>query len=251
MFNFTSGMHKFGLIGYPLSHSFSKNYFAEKFNREQIKDCTYDLYPIQTIEDFPELVVKIGDGLKGLNVTIPHKQSVIRFLDEVDEAAAEIGAVNTIQFSSRGTKGYNTDALGFESSLSEHLNKPVASALILGTGGSSKAVQFVLKKMGIDFQLVSRQPGLTTISYDQVTDELLLRNLLIINTTPLGMYPLLEASPPIRFEVLSPDHTLYDLIYNPAQTVFLAKGAARGCKTINGLDMLYRQAEESWKIWNS
>ncbi|MDZ4709443.1 MAG: shikimate dehydrogenase [Saprospiraceae bacterium] len=244
-------MRKFGLIGYPLSHSFSKNFFAEKFNKEQIEGCTYELYPLENIEGLPGLLLNLGPELVGLNVTIPHKQVVIPYLDHLDEAAEEIGAVNTIHFSTLGTKGYNTDALGFEASLEQQLDEPVLRALVLGTGGASKAVQYVLKKRGIEFHLVSRQKSLNALTYEEINDELLQSCSLIINTTPLGMYPDLNACPPLRYEALGPDHILYDLIYNPAQTLFLSRGEARTCRTINGLDMLYRQAEASWSIWNS
>ena len=244
-------MRKFGLIGYPLSHSFSKNYFSEKFAKEQIEGCIYELYPLENIEGLPDLLVNLGPELVGLNVTIPHKQAVIPYLDYLDEAAAEIGAVNTIHFSTLGTKGYNTDALGFDASLEQQLEEPVMRALVLGTGGASRAVQYVLKKRGIEYQLVSRQKGLNTMSYEEINDELLQSSTLIINTTPVGMYPDLNVCPPLNYESLGPEHTLYDLIYNPAQTLFLARGEARACRTINGLDMLYRQAEASWTIWNS
>lgn len=244
-------MRKFGLIGYPLSHSFSKNYFSEKFIKEQIEDCSYEAYPLESIDGLPALLLNLGPELVGLNVTIPYKQAVIPYLDTIDKAALEIGAINTIHFSTLGTKGYNTDAIGFESSLSQHLDQPVNRALILGTGGASKAVQYVLNKMGIEYRLVSRQKGPETLTYEEVNDELLQSSSLIINTTPVGMYPKLHACPPINYEALGPDHLLYDLIYNPAQTLFLSQGEARSCRTINGLDMLYQQAEASWTIWNS
>lgn len=244
-------MRKFGLIGYPLSHSFSKKYFEDKFIREQIEDCSYELYPLASIDEFPGLILRVGEGLLGLNVTIPYKQSVIPYLDQLDEAAAAIGAVNTIHFSTLGTKGYNTDAIGFEASLNEQMDRPVSRAIILGNGGASKAVQYVLKKLGIDFQLISRKGGSGSIGYSEVTDEVIRSSQLIINTTPLGMYPDISALPPIPYEALGPEHLLYDLIYNPPRTVFLAQGEEKSCKTVNGLDMLYRQAEASWQIWNS
>lgn len=239
------------MIGHPLSHSFSKNYFSQKFEKENIQDSAYELYPIPSIEDFPELLNHIGNELVGLNVTIPYKQAVIPYLDQMDPAAFAIGAINTIHFGPEGKTGYNTDAIGFETSLLEVIDKPVSRALILGNGGAAKAVKYVLKKLGIEFRIVSRIPSSDTLSYDSITDELLIDSQLIINTTPLGMYPQEDRYPPLNYDLLGPNHILYDLIYNPPQTIFLAQGAKRSCKVINGLDMLYRQAEASWKIWNS
>lgn len=243
-------MRKFGLIGYPLTHSFSKKYFAEKFIREKIDDAIYDLYPMPAIEEFPSLVARIGPELRGLNVTIPYKRAVIPFLDSLSAAAREIGAVNTVVFQDGKTMGHNTDAIGFEESLRSWYDARTAQALVLGDGGSAQAVKYVLSKLGIPFQTVSRQKKEGAITYDELDAGMLKACTLIVNTTPLGMYPNVETCPPMDYSVLGKGHFLYDLVYNPEKTTFLAKGEARGCRIINGLDMLHRQAEAAWLIWN-
>lgn len=239
----------FGLIGYPLSHSFSKGYFIEKFKREGIADCAYELFPLSDISLFPALLQE-QPNLVGLNVTIPHKEAVIPYLNELDEEAREIGAVNTITIRSGKTKGYNTDVYGFEASFRKHLQPHHQRALVLGTGGASKAVLHVLRKWGIPYLLVSRTGGEGKISYNDLTPELLESHTIIINTSPLGMYPKVEACPELPYEALTPQHYLYDLIYNPAETIFLRKGKEAGAITENGLEMLHLQAEKAWEIWN-
>ncbi|MEP7320789.1 MAG: shikimate dehydrogenase [Saprospiraceae bacterium] len=243
-------MRKFGLIGFPLTHSFSGKFFNQKFEREQISDAEYRLYPIDTILQFPDLIKGLGEDLVGLNVTIPYKQSVIQYLDDLSEEAQQIQAVNTILFKDGKLKGFNTDIPGFEQSLLHFIDEQVINALVLGNGGASKAVQFVLDKLRINFKTVSRSSSSGTITYDQLDESILQTSRLIINTTPLGMAPRITEYPEFDYTVLSDQHYLYDLIYNPSKTIFLSKGEAQGSKIQNGLDMLYRQAEASWKIWN-
>ncbi|ACU59167.1 shikimate dehydrogenase family protein [Chitinophaga pinensis] len=242
-------MKVYGLIGYPLSHSFSKGFFAEKFAREGIKECMYDSFPIPTIGDLPALLTQ-QPGLQGLNVTIPYKEVVIPYLDELSPAAAKMKAVNCIRFKDGRKIGYNTDAIGFRRSLEPLLQPHHNKALILGTGGAAKAVQYVLESLNIPYQLVSRQASAATISYEQLDAATMASHTLIVNTTPLGMYPNLEAAPAIPYELLTADHLLYDLIYNPAVTAFLQKGADKGATIKNGHEMLILQAEASWEIWN-
>ncbi|KAA3640402.1 MAG: shikimate dehydrogenase [Bacteroidetes bacterium] len=245
-------MRLFGLIGYPLSHSFSKKYFTEKFEKEGILNCRYELFPLESIEKFPELV-KIQPDLAGLNVTIPYKELVIPFLDELDEAAEAVGAVNTIRKKDGKLKGFNTDIYGFEQSLVNLLDtrdhKP-EKALVLGTGGAAKAVIYVLKKLNIDSHTVSRHAGKGYFTYDDLNDHIIGEHRLIINTTPLGMSPNINNLPLIPYPSLGPEHFLFDLVYNPAITAFLAKGKNAGAAISNGLEMLYLQAEKAWDIWN-
>jgi shikimate dehydrogenase len=243
-------MQQFGLIGFPLSHSFSKGYFTEKFQKEKITDCQYDVFPLEKIEDFTELCEQ-HKNLTGLNVTIPYKEKIIPFLDELNEDAIEIGAVNTIKFIDGKKIGYNTDCYGFEMSLKPLLKAHQTSALILGTGGASKAVEYVLKKLGISFQYVSRNKSEQSISYDELNENIVSSSSVIVNCTPLGMYPNVEIAPKIPYNFITNNHLLYDLIYNPEETLFLKEGKLRGAQTKNGLEMLYLQAEKSWEIWNS
>lgn len=244
-------MKQYGLIGYPLTHSFSKKYFAEKFLREQISNCSYENFPLASIEEFP-LLIKSHPELLGLNVTIPYKESVIPFLGELNETAREIGAVNTIKIKGGKLSGFNTDVFGFMQSLMKVIEPNHTQALILGTGGSSKAVAFGLKKMGIAFHFVSRIPESEhEWNYSDLNEMLLSQHKLIINTTPLGMFPETEVCPPIPYEYITASHLLFDLIYNPGETLFLKKGKAQQAKTKNGLEMLQLQAERSWEIWNS
>jgi len=246
-------MPKYGLIGYPLSHSFSKKYFTDKFDREKLVDSSYNLYSIQSIEELPELIKK--ERLNGLNVTIPHKEAVIPYLDELDETAMAIGAVNTIkivwQADQYHLKGYNTDAIGFKQSLIPHLKTQHQEALILGTGGSAKAVAYVLQKLDIAYQMVSRTPRGNLLSYRDLNAEILHEHKLLINCTPLGMYPEVEAMPPLPLEGIDDEHLVYDLIYNPQQTKLLKEAAEKGATAINGLKMLELQAEASWEIWDN
>ncbi|RMF20527.1 MAG: shikimate dehydrogenase [Bacteroidetes bacterium] len=239
----------FGLIGFPLSHSFSKKYFAEKFAREGLVHCAYELFPLERIEDFPALLRRYPE-LAGLNVTIPHKTAVIPYLDELDEEAAQVGAVNTIAIREGHTRGYNTDVYGFRQSLLEFLPRPQGrGALVLGTGGAARAVAHVLRQLGLAFRFVSRSPGKDRLTYEALRPEHLKTADLIVNTTPLGMSPNVDSCPALPWEAIGPQHYLYDLVYNPAQTRFLQRGAQQGAHTLNGLRMLHLQAEKAWEIW--
>jgi shikimate dehydrogenase len=252
----------FGLIGFPLSHSFSEKYFAEKFQREQITDASYRLFPIESIEKLPELIAE-NPGLIGLNVTIPYKEKVIPFLDELDETAQAVGAINTLKFQSLpvsiGTKvkiiGFNTDVHGFRQSLKPFLTSAHERALILGTGGASKAVEYVLKQIGVDCIFVSREKkavaGKTILSYEELNSYVIDSCKLIVNCSPVGTFPNVNEFPKLPYESIGKEHLLYDLIYNPAETEFLKKGKANGAQIMNGLDMLKMQAEKAWEIWNS
>jgi shikimate dehydrogenase len=245
-------MKQFGLIGYPLSHSFSKKYFSEKFAKESIADAHYELYELASLEGFRKWMENVAD-LKGLNVTIPYKQEVIPFLDQLNDKAKAIGAVNVIKKEKDGTyTGYNSDYYGFKMSLENFLNgTKISKALVLGTGGASKAVVVALQDMGIAPQYVSRVASNTAITYEDVTADILAAHTLIINTSPVGMYPHLGQCPALAYEQLSSRHYLYDLVYNPAETLFMKKGLDKGAKVKNGLDMLILQAEKAWEIWNS
>jgi shikimate dehydrogenase len=242
-------MRLFGLIGYPLTHSFSKNYFTQKFKKEAIENCRYENFQLETIEDLPEIIYENTD-LQGLNITIPYKESVLQFLDESNELVKQTGACNCIKISNRKLIGYNTDVIGFEKALLNKLDPSHKHALVLGTGGAAKAVEFVLRKKGIDYKHVSRYASGNNFSYEQLSPELIEKNTLIINTTPLGMYPNVAEFPPLPYEAITGKHLLFDLIYNPAKTLFLEKGEQRGASIQNGYDMLVYQAEESWNIWN-
>jgi len=242
-------MRLFGLIGYPLSHSFSKKYFTEKFEKEKLADCQYELFPIASITELAGLIKNHPD-LAGLNVTIPYKEQVIPFLSETDAIVSKIKACNCISILNGKLKGYNTDTAGFEQSLKEKLQSHHTKALILGGGGAAKAVEFVLRKLGIDFRYVSRKPSVHSYSYEQLTPGIISDHALIVNTTPLGMYPSINEAPPIPYNALTTRHYLFDLVYNPERSLFLQKGEKQGAAIKNGYDMLVIQAEESWKIWN-
>ena len=245
-------MKLFGLIGHPLTHSFSKQYFENKFEKENIVDCSYNLYDIKNISLYKNVFET--PNLIGLNVTIPYKESIIDLLDELDEVAKNIGAVNTIKFNSntKKTKGYNTDYFGFKNSLKPFLENIHERALILGTGGASKAVAYVLKELNINCLFVSRTPEKgNEIGYNDINEYVIKHHQIIINTTPLGTYPNINDFPNIPYELLTANHLLYDLVYNPEETMFLRKGKEKGAKIINGLQMLKLQAEKSWEIWNS
>ena len=242
----------FGLLGKNISYSFSKTYFSKKFMNLQLTNHKYVNFDIENIEDFLEIVSKYKKSLKGCNVTIPYKESIFNYLDEIDRTASEIGAVNTIKFSSDGKLvGYNTDVVGFEKSLIPLLKTHHTKALILGTGGASKAVAYVLKKIDIDYFKVSRNPkDNLAIAYADISNQLLNEYSLIINCSPLGTYPNINEKPMIPYQFLTSKHLLYDLIYNPVETAFLIEGKKRGTQVKNGLEMLELQAEESWRIWN-
>jgi shikimate dehydrogenase len=251
-------MKYLGLIGYPLGHSFSKSYFNTKFAQLGIeKEWYYETFSIENIEKLTD-ILRGYPNLVGLNVTIPYKQAVLPFLDKLDETAAEIGAVNCIRFEKGKLIGYNTDVYGFEKSLLGLLNTPDLEtllnlnlkALILGTGGASKAVLYVLKKWHIPVHYVSRTRSDTSLSYEDIDAEMMHSHHLIVNTTPLGMSPNTEGCPPLPYEHIGNQHFLYDLVYNPETTEFMKRGIAQGAKVKNGLDMLIFQAEKGWKIWN-
>lgn len=249
-------MRLFALIGFPLKHSFSKKYFSEKFENEKIDNCKYELFELSNINSFPELLSQYSD-LEGINVTIPHKQNIIPFLTALDTASAgRIGAVNCIKVKSDGQLiGYNTDYYGFKSSLDEWFLKTNISAqsfkaLVLGNGGAAKAVFAALKDLGIEYKIVSRQASEQTIQYSELNHEIIKSHQLIINTSPVGTFPKTEECPDIPYHFLDQNHFLYDLVYNPEETLFLQKGKSFGAATHNGLKMLHLQAEKAWKIWN-
>lgn len=241
-------MKKFGLIGFPLSHSFSKKYFSEKFINENIQGVEYGSYPLEDISALAALL-KSEPMLVGLNVTIPYKEKVIPFLDELSDEVMEIGACNCISIKDSKLKGYNTDVIGFEKSLLKKLMPHHQQALVLGTGGAAKAVYFILRKHHIPFLKVSRTNGENQIKYESLSKEIIESHQLIVNTTPLGMFPDMNTFPPIPYEYLGSQHYLFDLVYNPEKTIFLSRGEERGAAIENGADMLVDQAEASWDIW--
>ncbi len=246
-------MKLYGLIGYPLLHSFSSTYFTEKFKKEGITDAEFQLFPLNNIQEIKQLLV-CEPNLKGLSVTIPYKEKIIPYLNELDEVAQKVGAVNSIKISNKENKiylkGYNTDVIGFEKTLIPLLENHHKQALILGSGGASKAVAYVLEKLNIPFKIVSRTYKQGFLSYQQLNREIIENHQLIINTTPLGMYPDVNKCPALPCQFLNSAHLLIDLIYNPEETLFLQKGKLQHSKTQNGLKMLIFQAEASWKIWN-
>jgi shikimate dehydrogenase len=245
-------MKTYGLIGYPLSHSFSKKYFSEKFEKENIENCRYNNYSIESVGLITDILKK-DKTLAGFNVTIPYKEEILKYLHELDDDATEIGAVNTIKVldGGRKLKGFNTDAWGFAQSIKPYLNETHKAALILGTGGASKAVEYVLKKEGIKCLYVSRNPGDHRITYSELNEKLMHEHTVIVNCSPLGMYPHTESYPGIPYEFIGRNHLLYDLIYNPPETAFMKKGKENGAVTVNGLKMLHLQAEKAWEIWNN
>lgn len=240
----------YGLIGYPLGHSFSKKYFTEKFEREQITDARFELFPLESIAQYPALL-QANPSLVGLAVTIPYKETVIPFLDNLDETAQAVGAVNCIRIRKNERKGFNTDCIGFEDSLKPLLKPWHTEALILGSGGASKAVQYVLRKLGIPYQLVRRTATQASeLTYDALTASLIQEKKLIIQTTPVGMQPNEADCLPIPFEGMGREHLVYDLIYKPPSTQFLQEAEKKGAVIKNGLEMLWIQAEANWRIWN-
>ena len=242
-------MRRYGLIGHPVAHSFSAKYFTEKFIREDLSDCLYELYDLQNISLLREIFRQKPD-LCGLNITIPYKSSIIPFLDDVSEEARLIGAVNTVRITGGKWYGYNTDSTAFMQTLKSVIPVDSIRALVLGTGGASKAVCYGLQKLNIPFVRVSRFVGEGNLSYAQIDEKLFRQFRLIINTTPLGMSPDTHTFPLLPYASAVYGQIFYDLVYNPAETVFLRKAREMGCQAINGLDMLYLQAENSWKIWN-
>lgn len=243
---------KFGLIGKNISYSFSRGYFLEKFKQLKLDRLTYRNFDIPEIEEFPFLIYHKEEEYRGFNVTIPYKQSILKYLSEIDEDAEKIGAVNTIKVTDDNKLvGYNTDIYGFENSLKPLLKSHHKKALILGTGGASKAVAFVLNKLNIEFKFVSRNPSKENdVAYDQLSKELIESHHLIINCSPVGTHPNVEESPDIPYEYMTDKHYLFDLIYNPSETKFLSFGKQKGAAIKNGLEMLELQAEKSWEIWN-
>jgi shikimate dehydrogenase len=246
-------MKKLGLIGYPVGHSFSKIFFSEKFTKENLPDWAYELYPLEKIERLKSFLSEEPD-LVGFNVTVPYKVSVVNYLDEIDPLALLIGSVNTVciidEGKGRKLKGYNTDAYGFEKSFSKLIAPGENRALVLGTGGSSRAVKYVLRESGIPYTSVSRKSHDNRICYEDVTESTLKSHNIIINTTPVGMFPNVDAAPPLPYEFINKTHLLFDLIYNPEETLFLKLGREQGARTKNGLEMLRLQSDKCWEIWN-
>jgi shikimate dehydrogenase len=241
---------RFGLLGRNINYSFSKGYFTDKFSNENFIGCTYENFDIPEITAFPK-IIKSNPDIKGLNVTIPYKEVVIPYLDKLSKKAAQIGAVNTIKITKKGKlKGYNTDYYGFEKSLKPMLKPHHKKALILGTGGASKGVAFALDELGILYTFVSREAKEGVIDYNRINATTFDNYQIIINSTPVGTTPNIDASPLIPYEYFTEKHIAYDLIYNPAETQFLKKAKKQGAQTKNGLDMLIFQAEKAWKIWN-
>ncbi|MDO6624008.1 shikimate dehydrogenase [Oceanihabitans sp. 1_MG-2023] len=243
-------MRKFGLIGKNIDYSFSQSYFAEKFKTEKITDASYQNFDLESITDFPSLLK--DTSIKGFNITIPYKELIIKYVDKLDKNAEKIGAINTIKFTKKGKlKGYNTDYYGFKKSLSPHLKPHHKTALILGTGGASKAIAFALQKLDITYTYVSRNATKENqISYQQLTEEMITNSSIIINCTPLGTYPDVKACPDIPYRAITEKHLLFDLIYNPEESTFLNYGKQKNATIINGYKMLELQAEKSWSIWN-
>ena len=241
-------MKQYGLIGKTLKHSFSEKYFGEKFEKEAIKNTKYSLYELEEINAFRKLISE--NTVAGLNVTIPYKESIIPFLDDIDETAKSIGAVNTIDFKHGKLTGYNTDVIGFGKALKRLIGrKTVRDALVLGSGGASKAIQYFLREKGINFSVVSRSNG--DLTYDQLDAETMRSHRLIINCTPVGTFPDVNKAPVIPNEYLHSKHLLFDLVYNPEKTLFLTHGESVGASIMNGYEMLVEQAEASWEIWNT
>lgn len=244
-------MDKYGLVGYPLKHSFSRNYFNEKFETELL-DAEYQNFELASVKEFKQLI-KDNPGLKGLNVTIPYKEQIIPYLNELNPVAKEIGAVNVIKFIRNKGKlkliGYNSDIIGFKKSIEPLLKNHHKKALILGTGGASKAVYYGLKQLGIYPVFVTRGRIKGYLNYKDIDERILKEYTVIVNCTPVGMFPKIDEAPAIPYEFLSPDHLLYDLLYNPDETLFLKKGKSKGTLVKNGLEMLLLQAFESWEIW--
>ena len=249
-------MKTYGLIGHRLGYSFSKGFFTEKFEKEGLENHEYVNFELDNISEFPGIFEK-NDHIAGLNCTIPYKQEIMPYLDEIDEEAAQVGAINTVKIirSESGTKlkGFNTDIYGFENSLMPLLNEKHKKALILGTGGASKAIKHILNKHGIDYLSASIEKELfdREIRYEQIDETMMKERLIIIHATPLGTFPKVDACPSIPYEHITADHVLFDLVYNPEETLFLKKGKEKGATIKNGLEMLHGQAIKAWEIWNA
>lgn len=246
----TEKKHKYGLLGKDISYSFSEAYFSEKFKKLGLNFHHYLNFDFKNLSGF-EAFLKNNSELRGMNVTIPYKEAVIPFLTELDTTAAAIGAVNTIKFTEKGTKGYNTDVIGFEKAIVPMIKKNHKKALILGTGGASKAVAYVFKEKDIPFTYVSRKPKAGQMSYQELTNSMLIEHQIIVNATPLGTFPNVLEKPDIEYSAIGENHLFFDLIYNPEVTAFLKEAQSRGATTKNGYEMLKGQAEASWEIWNS
>ncbi len=243
-------VYKYGLVGRDISYSFSKGYFTKKFETLNLSQHSYENFDLQDIKMFSE-VIDSNKSIQGLNVTIPYKELIIPFLAELNEVAKQIGAVNTIKFTNKGLVGFNTDAYGFEQAIQPHLRKHHTKALILGTGGASKAVAYVFDTKGIAYQYVSRNPSKGRLTYRDLTEDILQKYTLLVNCTPLGTYPNIALKPDIPYQYITPKHLLFDLIYNPSKTEFLLQGESKGASICNGAAMLEFQAEKSWEIWNN
>jgi shikimate dehydrogenase len=243
-------MKRYGLIGYPLTHSLSQQYFTDKFSQEGINDCIYERFSIPSIDDL-HTILDTHKDLCGFNITIPYKKEVLAFLTERSKAVEEVGACNCVKIEGQNLIGYNTDVIGFENSLIPFLKPTHNQALVLGTGGAALAIVYVLQKLGITYKYVSRTVAEGQFSYNDLDASVMELHTLIINTTPLGMFPNIEACPDIPYQLLTPDHHLFDLTYNPAESTFLAKGKQMGATIQNGQQMFVEQAEQSWRIWNS
>ena len=243
-------MKRYGLIGYPLTHSLSQQYFTDKFSQEGIDDCIYERFSIPSIDDL-HTILDIHKDLCGFNITIPYKKEVLAFLTERSKAVEEVGACNCVKIEGQNLIGYNTDVIGFENSLIPFLKPTHNQALVLGTGGAALAIVYVLQKLGIAYKYVSRTAAEGQFSYNELDASVMELHTLVINTTPLGMFPNIEACPDIPYQLLTPDHHLFDLTYNPAESTFLAKGKQMGATIQNGQQMFVEQAEQSWRIWNS
>ena len=241
-------MTKYGIIGYPLGHSFSRGFFTEKFARESI-DAQYLNFEIPDVAMLSD-VLRDNPELRGLNVTLPHKQAVIPLLDEMSEEAMEIGAVNVIRVRNGKLKGFNSDIIGFTNSIKPLLQPHHRKALVLGTGGASKAIRVGLNRLGIEWTYVSRSPRDGMVTYEDITAEALQEYTVIVNCSPVGMFPKVDAAPAIPYELLSPQHLLFDCVYNPEETLFMKKGRKQGATVKNGLEMLHLQAAASWNFWN-
>ena len=244
-------MNLYGLIGYPLGHSFSKQYFTEKFVKENLVNCHFESFPIESIDQLPDLLDD-NKNLKGLSVTIPYKESVLKYVDELSKEVEFIGASNSIKIKNQRLIAYNTDIIGFERSFVKMLKPQHTKALILGTGGASKAVQYVFKKLGISYLIVTRNIDLKSeeINYENIDALIMQEYFIIVNASPVGTYPNQDFSPQIPYQLLTSKHYLFDLVYKPEKTLFLKKGEAQGAQIKNGFEMLLIQAAASWQIWN-
>lgn len=242
-------MRVYGLLGFPLSHSFSKSFFTERFKEEEISDCIYENFSFEKIED-AVLFLRANKNLKGFNITIPHKVGILKYLDKISPACTEIQSCNCVRIENEKWEGFNTDVTGFTNSISPLLQPFHKNALIFGTGGASKAVEYSLKQLGIAYQMVSRTTTHGYLTYSDLSQDIINSHHLLINTTPLGMYPNVNECLPIPYQYITPKHLAYDLTYNPEETLFLKKAREKGAATKNGREMLIIQAEESWKIWD-